>query len=636
MLSDLRATVRRAPDAGWEVTTLPPRDQPSATRTIRRAWRTIHHHGFPPIAWLLRGLWIITSAVPRWFFDVDTTKAMTAARHTDPAAYQQLSNAHDRRMDRHRSWWWAYALGALVPVAVAVWAVHDRAPQLVPHLPRAAALALIAAALVAGYSKPEPIPLADGEQAPIDRAHMDEALTAALPKVKARVKDDHNAIRYAGPAVRTSAGWRIEPFLPGGVTVTDARRAVDAIAAMLGRPRDVVVISKGQSEAHAVIDVLDAPLRDQPDPTYPYLDARTVDAWEPQPVGVDVFGRTVLAPIIGKHWIVGGKSGSGKSTAVRHRALTAILDPLVTVDVIDAGGAVDFADLRPLCEFWRAGWDRDDQAAFDQRMDWHEEEIARRRALMRRHPADFPTGAVTRDAAVKYGMRGYVLLIDEAHIVMQDTRRADRLTNLVRVARKFGYALWDITQYPDRTSIPPALSQQCELRSCFLVDTAGASNLVIGGDLAGQGFDASDLTQEDRGISWFVGSLGKPTMVRSFYVAPSQVASIVAQAAVDRGPALDVAPDGDVPGGLRGGLLAGWPTNSDGSPVAGVHLDEAADMLGWTTDTLRERMAEEGIPVNGDVRRKRGDRWRTRQGVKLADLTSVSGSVSDGVSDSVA
>lgn len=639
MLGDLRATARRAPDAGWEVTTLPNRHQPAPTRAARRAWRYIHHHGVPPIAWLIRGLWAIVTAVPKWFFDVDTTKAMTAARHTDPAAYQQLSNSHDKRMDRHRSWWWAYLLGVLLPLAVAVLVVQDRAPGLVPHLPRIAAAAIIVAALIVGYTKPEPIPLADGETPPVTTEVVTSALTKAIAKVAAEVKTDTKAVRYAGPPVRTPSGWRVEPYLPGGVTATDLRKASGAFAAMLGRRDEVIVITTGGSENHAIIDVLDEPLRDRPDKPHPNADARPVNAWDPCPLGTDIHDRPVTAPVIGVHRLIGGRSGSGKSTVLRSWALTAAADPLVDVRIADFGAGADYVPLRPLCSFWRAGSDHDDLDAYDQMLGDLEAECRERGRLMQDHPADFPDGSWTREAAAKYQRPGVVVITDEVQVPMMDKRRAERVTHLIRVARKFGVTLVLATQYPSAQSIPPALSQQCGVRMALRVDTSGASNLILGDGLAGEGFNASDLTVKDRGIGWLVGSEGVPVLMRSFYVPAREVAGIVTQLAVNR-PAPDVAlPDDDVPS-IVGALLAGWPTNADGSPVAGVHLDEAADMLGWTTDTLRERMAEEGIPVNSDVRRKRGERWRTRQGVKLSDLTTASDGMSDdvsgGLSDSVA
>lgn len=632
MLRDLRATTRRAPNAGWEVTTLPARHQPAPTRTARRAWRYIHHHGVPPIAWLTTGLWTILTAVPKWFFDVDTTKAMTAARHTDPAAYQQLSNSHDKRMDRHRSWWWAYLLGVLLPLAVAVLVVQDRAPGLVPHLPRIGAAALIVAALIVGYSRPEPMPQGEGGPTPVDPAHVTAALAAALPKVASAVKADPAAVTYRGRgAYPTPAGWRIEANLPLGATTTDARKATDRLAGALGRRSEVVLVTTGYSEAHLILDVLNEPLRSMPQP--PLDLAGTVDVWQPRPVGYDAMGRAVTVPWAGFHRIVGGTVGSGKSTTVCGWLADAARDPLVTLNIADIGGARDFAELEPRCDYYRVGDDDDDMDALVALIGSLEREVRRRRTIVRDNPDDFPTGSVDRAGAIKHGLTDVITFIDESHLAMD--RIGDRIETLARICRKFAMQFVFADQDPTARTMPPGLSRVIAVRLALAVESSTAGKVILGDGLVSAGYNPATLTPgEDVGVGWFKAA-GKPTLIRSWHVSRADVARVVSDA--DCPPPMgERVRDDDGPGGLRGAFLAGWPTNADGSPVAGVHLDEAADLLGWATDTLRERMAEEGIPVNSDVRRKRGERWRTRQGVKLSDLTTASDGMSDGLSAGVA
>lgn len=608
-------------------------DRSNGILWARRAWRYIHHHGVPPIAWLTTGLWLIVTALPRWF--TDTKGRARAEAISDPMQHVAAMKAHNDTVTRHRGYFTAWGVGwfALGAAALAAaWAWQHVPPGLVPHLPRIAAATLIVAALIVGYTKPEPMPQGEGGPTPVDPAHVTAALAAALPKVASAVKADPAAVTYRGRgAYPTPAGWRIEANLPLGATTTDARKATDRLAGALGRRSEVVLVTTGDSEAHLILDVLNEPLRSMPQP--PLDLAGTVDVWQPRPVGYDAMGRAVTVPWAGFHRIVGGTVGSGKSTTVCGWLADAARDPLVTLNIADIGGARDFAELEPRCDYYRVGDDDDDMDALVALIGSLEREVRRRRTIVRDNPDDFPTGSVDRAGAIKHGLTDVITFIDESHLAMD--RIGDRIETLARICRKFAMQFVFADQDPTARTMPPGLSRVIAVRLALAVESSTAGKVILGDGLVSAGYNPATLTPgEDVGVGWFKAA-GKPTLIRSWHVSRADVARVVSDA--DCPPPMgERVRDDDGPGGLRGAFLAGWPTNADGSPVAGVHLDEAADLLGWATDTLRERMAEEGIPVNSDVRRKRGERWRTRQGVKLSDLTTASDGMSDGLSAGVA
>lgn len=74
------------------------------------------------------------------------------------------------------------------------------------------------------------------------------------------------------------------------------------------------------------------------------------------PFGLTQRGLIVNVPLIESHWLIGGRPGQGKTSAVRTLLLGAALDPTAELWVFVMGESPDFEPLAPRLSRYRMGW----------------------------------------------------------------------------------------------------------------------------------------------------------------------------------------------------------------------------------------------------------------------------------------
>jgi S-DNA-T family DNA segregation ATPase FtsK/SpoIIIE len=90
-------------------------------------------------------------------------------------------------------------------------------------------------------------------------------------------------------------------------------------------------------------------------------DEGRLDVFAGVPFGLSQRGLIINAPLIGASWLVGGRPGQGKTSALRTLLLGAALDPTVELWVFVLGESPDFDPFAPRLSRYRMGMD--DQVA---------------------------------------------------------------------------------------------------------------------------------------------------------------------------------------------------------------------------------------------------------------------------------
>jgi hypothetical protein len=110
----------------------------------------------------------------------------------------------------------------------------------------------------------------------------------------------------------TPTGTRLHVRLHSGWSPPDVQRAADRLASFYHARRVTVALDPADAGALDVTIVRHDPLAGA-GAAWPLRDAQRVSLWEPIPVAVDESGATVCVSLPGKHLLLGGQPGAGKS-----------------------------------------------------------------------------------------------------------------------------------------------------------------------------------------------------------------------------------------------------------------------------------------------------------------------------------
>lgn len=381
------------------------------------------------------------------------------------------------------------------------------------------------------------------------------------------------AIRWLVPPVRLSSGDGYECVLdlPSGVSVSQAIRAEEQIAAGLSRPTSTVWMSQVAEEegGHAGrmrMVVTDTPMRGATIPAWPLADpdSGAADIFAPIPLGVNYLGQTVTATLMFRSMIIGAIPRMGKTFTLRLLALAAALDPTVELHLYDLKGGVDFKPLGTKVAH-SFGSSQDERIAPDVLGDLRRmvRDMTRRYDTLNRlvddAPERCPEGKITRDLAndPTLGLHPVLLAIDETQTCFVDWSDHKEFTALVTKLAKMGPAVGIIvicaTQSVNGDTIPRSISVTAGLRFCLKVTDHTENDQILGTGAYGKGWRASDLSTDDMGMGYYGGEGADIQLVRCFFVDGA-----TAQAVADRAHALRLA------AGRLTGLAAGEDNTEPG------------------------------------------------------------------------
>jgi hypothetical protein len=359
---------------------------------------------------------------------------------------------------------------------------------------------------------------------------------------------------------QTLSGDRLLVKVPKGKTVSEVEREAERLAACLDVP-EVRVARSASSASLAVVSIVRRDPLATPLPwPWPHLTASRLSLWQPVPVGLDEEGRLVTVSLPERNVLIGGEPGAGKSVANSMLVATAALDPSVRLLLLD-GARVELS-------VWRACADRFVGPSPEEALEVFEGlrvELDERLELL--------DGQGRRKIAPGVGLPLIVVVIDEkAFYLHTGKRQLDQaiiaaLRDVLMRGRKTGIIVLAATQKPSGAVVPTELRDQFAIRWAFRCTAPDASDTILGRGWASQGYSASAIDLEQRGVSLLLAEGALPRRLRTFYLTDAELLALADRAARLRAVASG-API-DAPPGLSGsGSEGSLPADRPSSPVS--------------------------------------------------------------------
>jgi hypothetical protein len=337
----------------------------------------------------------------------------------------------------------------------------------------------------------------------------------------------------------TPTGTRLHVRLHSGWSPPDVQRAADRLASFYHARRVTVALDPADAGALDVTIVRHDPLAGA-GATWPLRDAQRVSLWEPIPVAVDESGATVCVSLPGKHLLLGGQPGAGKSVAESLVVAAAALDPDTRLWLLD-GKQVDLAAWRGRAAAWAGASQEDSQRVLEQARDWME---ARYLDLEARHQRKVAPGDPLA-----------VLVVDEMTETLagkQGKKLAELLRTLVAKGRAAGLIVIAATQKPSSNVVPTELRDLFSYRWGLRCTTPDASDVTLGKGWASRGIDSSLIDQASPGIGYLLAEDGQPTRCRAYHLSDDDIDAIAGRLGGAQGQMIPAPPPGSDPDGQAG------------------------------------------------------------------------------------
>ncbi|MEU6400703.1 FtsK/SpoIIIE domain-containing protein [Streptomyces cinnamoneus] len=332
-----------------------------------------------------------------------------------------------------------------------------------------------------------------------------------------------------GPAVRDELGWSAVMVLPSGMDL-DAEAVMKKrvkVAAEMSVDESLLILERVPPSAggHArmirvskfVVDPFTvtrlSPLIGRTEP----LDLWGVGA----PVAFGPRGDVVFIPLRDIALLLGGASRSGKGVAIAALICAAALDPRVRFRIIDGKGSGEHnRSARLAATFFKHSPER----LLALLLIYKEE-------MDRRHGRLSDLGRSKLDADLLHEMPIEVVVVDELYPYTTHKKLGAKILRLLILLGSQGLDVGIIlvmaTQTPMVEVVPRLLRNNVGGRWGMRTDDGISSNTILGDGRAGQGFDASKISDETRGVGWLALG-GIPRKVRSCYTTDAEFAAIMA------------------------------------------------------------------------------------------------------------
>lgn len=363
--------------------------------------------------------------------------------------------------------------------------------------------------------------------------------------------------------------------MPLGVTADMVADRRPTLAANLGRASLETWPTKGDEDGVLDLWVADKGTLAGGAGDWPLLHEGTADVFEGVPFGLTQRGLIVNAPLLEANWLIGGRPGQGKTSAMRTLLLGAALDPTAELQVFVMGESPDFEPLKPRLSRYRMGMD--DSVAADAVAALRDltEEMERRGRTLGAQPGQPPK--VSRKLADRpaLGLQPLILAIDECHELFQHKKygkQAEELAvRLIKRGRKYGIILLLATQSPTKDSIPKEITRNVSCGVAFAVADHIANDGLLGAGRYRAGIRATELRMKtDRGTCVAVGITDAAwELVRTFYVTFEDGTDLVTPV-IARAMALLA----------EHGRPVALTTAADEPPEPADHLADIADVCG--------------------------------------------------------
>ncbi|WP_371481976.1 FtsK/SpoIIIE domain-containing protein [Kitasatospora sp. NBC_00315] len=358
--------------------------------------------------------------------------------------------------------------------------------------------------------------LSDGD--PLTESMLDRAFKAA------KVIGESQRLTMVTPCAIDPAvpnAWHAVIDLPD-ITVKKARDKADEIAAAMGIDRTNLDIRQVGSNGRRMAiwacgqDPFLATRRN------PLAAGRTkqVNTWRDGfPLAFDKRGNVLRPTLSDYSFLFAGATRSGKGMGLANLLAAAMLDPRVRIRLFDGKGAGEYVPhARALATFVRRNPGR--LVKFLRLM---VEEMNRRTEIL----VEAGLSKANEKLIDKLGGIELVIIDELATYTAKNGpsgKYAEEITELLAqiaaVGAAVGIVLALATQYPEAEIVTPRLRGNLSARMAMRVESPGASNVVLGDGMVGQGYDASKIPIEktSRGRAWLTTPDTGVIEVRSLFI----------------------------------------------------------------------------------------------------------------------
>ena len=321
----------------------------------------------------------------------------------------------------------------------------------------------------------------------------------------------------------TPAGYSLQVRVPPGTSVLDLENAAEVTAAAMG-VADIRVNRHRSNASLADVAVIYRDSLASPTPlAWPLGEAKRWRLWDPIPVGLDENGQTVSVTLPEHNVLLGGEPGAGKSAALSLLVAAAALDPTVTLWLLD-GKRVELASWGS-CATRLVGPDLNETIDV---LDCLRQEMDVRYAQL------LTWGR--RKVAPEDGLGLHVVVIDELALYLATGERktrdrlAESLRDLIARGRAAGVIVLAATQKPSSDIVPTSVRDLFGFRWALRCATREASDTILGGGWASEGYSAADIDPASRGVGYLLHEGGIPIRMRAAYLDDSTVAGLASRA----------------------------------------------------------------------------------------------------------
>jgi S-DNA-T family DNA segregation ATPase FtsK/SpoIIIE len=285
------------------------------------------------------------------------------------------------------------------------------------------------------------------------------------------------------------------------------------------------------------------------------IPVKSLSVWDPIHLGTDETGNRVEVTLAERNMLIGGEPGGGKSVALQlitaHGALSADCR-LILID----GKRVELG-------LWAEAAERFVGPSIDEAIDtmhWLQHLIDQRTDVL----LAMKKRKVTKDL----GWPVYLVPVDEVAYFsatvgtaaqQKEFNAANR--DVVARGRAPGIIAVEATQRPSADIIPTSLRDLFGYRWAFRCSTEASSDTILGHGWASQGYSATEIDPQARGVSWLRAEDGIPRRIKAAYLTDDHIIDLAAQAATAR---------------TRGHPHTGSPTAADGKAIRLRKIGDAA------------------------------------------------------------
>jgi S-DNA-T family DNA segregation ATPase FtsK/SpoIIIE len=299
-----------------------------------------------------------------------------------------------------------------------------------------------------------------------------------------------------------------------------------------------VRVTRDESASHRVtFDIVRTdPLAASADVTWADLALPVLSMWDPVAMGVDEYGQVVRLSLRERGILFAGEPGSGKSNQQNVIIAHAAKSPDAQLVLIDPN-EVQFAPWQDRA----LAFATDDPGDALDALDLVRDEVRRRLALLRSLPG--VVRKVTPDIAAEHGLPLLLVFIDElafhtsvAGSPAQRNAFSTAARDVVARSRAAGIIPVFGTQRPTSDVVPTSLRDLFSVRCAFRTTTKASSDVILGEGWARQGYSATDIDINARGVGWLLAEGQQPKRFKGAWLPDDGIADLSVTTVINKPP----------------------------------------------------------------------------------------------------